>query len=341
MHLINFKSSLTHFGYISYNVTECFLEGDKNMFPLPIIGVALASRILLSQKNKGQNFPTRPNIVRPSFIPPNRNPIEMFFRGLNRQLSTSFSRQPHENLNAIAKSFLPEGADILTPKSPLNSEKISVGDIDGDLKNELIVSYRLKDEIKTIILKKENDNWFKAGEIVDSGYESINYRSIIDFTGEGKNQLLVALSSKDKNGVLRCYTVENDSIKEIFNTNYHRLQVLKGSSNNRENSKSKLALWEKAENDTYNIQLLQWNGSQLEPADGINTYYSDNVVPYCLKKVRKASKSPQNWYNLADALVKAGLKKDALIASEAGIQYDSKGEFKERFEELINKISNE
>jgi len=310
------------------------------MFPLPIIGVALASRIVLTQRSKNQNLPARPNIVRPNFMPPYGNPIGIFFKGLNRQLSNLFSRQPNENLYSIAKNFVPEGASILTPKYPLNSGIVSFGDIDDDLKNELIVSYRLDDEIKTIILKKEDNNWYKAGEISDSGYESINYRAIVDLTGEGKKQLLLGLVSKDKNPVLRCYSVDKDSINEVFNSNYNRLQVLKASSNDRQNSKAKLAIWEKAENDAYNIRLLQWNGSQLEPADEINTYYSDNVVPYYLKKVRKSPKSPQNWYNLADALVKAGMKRDAYIASETGMQYDSKGIFKDKFEALINQIYN-
>lgn len=309
------------------------------MFPLPVIGVALASRILLSQKCKGQNFLNKPNIGKPGFVPFYRNPIEVFFKGLNRQLSNIFTREPRENLYSIVKSFVPEGANILTPKYPLNSDIFSFGDIDGDLQNELIVSYRYNDEIKTIILKKENNTWHKAGEISDSGYEGINYREIADITSEGKKQLLIALSSKDANPVLRCFSVDKDNINEVFNANYHRLQVIKGSNNDRINSKSKLALWEKAEDDAYNIQLIQWNGSQFEPADGVSTYYFENVVPYYLKKVRKAPNSAQNWYNLADSLAKAGMKRDALIAAEASMYYDSKGKFKDRLEELVNRIS--
>ena len=37
-----------------------------------------------------------------------------------------------------------------------------------------------------------------------------------------------------------------------------------GSNNDRINSKSKLPPMEKAEDDAYNIQLIQWNGSQFE-----------------------------------------------------------------------------
>ncbi len=310
------------------------------MFPFPIIGVALASRILLSQKNKDQNSPNNPYIGRPGFMAINRNPIEVFFKGLNRQLSNLFPRQTHENFYAIIKNFVPEDAHILKPKYPLNSDIISLVDIDGDSRDELIVSYRLNDEIKTIILKKENNNWQKVSEISDSGYENVNFRKIIDFTGEGKKQILLGLSSKDKSPVLHCYSIDQDSINEIFNSNYHRLQVLKASNNDRNNSKSKLAIWEKAEDDTYNIRLLQWNGSQLEPAGGVSTYYSNNVVPYYLKKVKKEPNLPQNWYNLANSLAEAGMKRDALIACEFGMQYDSDNKFKDRFEALINKISN-
>lgn len=317
------------------------------MFPLPIIGVALAAKILLSKNGEGKKsvaprFPIKSNIIRkPNNFKPFApiNPFETLFKGLNKQLSTILQGQTRESFNEVAERFVPEGGNILTPKYPLHSDSISYGDLDGDSNDELIVSYRHIDEIKTIILKKENNNWYKAAEIANSGYENVNYREVVDLTGEGKKQLIIALASKDKNAVLRSYSLDKGNLNELFNLNYNRLEVLKVPGNDRSNLKSSLAVWKKTENDAYNIELLHWNGSQLEPLEDTGTYYSSNVVPHYLKKVKREPESPQNWYNLADSLTKAGMNRDALIASEIGIQYDLSNEFKDKFEALNSKLS--
>jgi len=312
------------------------------MFPFPIIGIALAGRMLLSKNSKNQKSPKRPDIIKPSFTPFRVNPVEALFKGLNKQLSTILPRQPqksHENFNEIAQRFVPESGIILTPKYPLNTDRISFGDLDDDLQNELVVTFRDTDEIKTIILKKENDNWYKAAEISNTGYDSVHYREVVDLTGEGKKQLIIALKSADNTADLRGYSLDKDSynFNELFNLSYNRLQVLKVPENSRNASKSNLAIWNREENDTYNIQLLQWNGSQLETASDTSTYYSNNVVPYFFRKIKSHPESAQDWYNLADSLDKAGMKKDALIASQMGMQYDLNSEFKDKFDALINK----
>lgn len=310
------------------------------MFPLPIIGVVLVGRILLYQKNRGQNLPTRANIRVPGLMPFSVNPLERLFNGLNKQFSTISARQPRENFYEIAQRFVPEGGNILTPQYPLNSNSISYGDLDGDLQDELIVSFRHTDEIKTIVLKKATDNWYKATEIADLGYESVHYREVVDLTGEGKKQLILALKTKGNTSDLRGYSFDKDSFNEIFNISYNRLEVLKVPGNNRNSTKSNLAIWNKDEDDAYNIQLLEWNGSQLESLRDVSTYYSDSVVPYYLRKVKRQPDSPQNWYNLANALDRAGMNRDAIITSEVGSQYDLNGQFKDKFEALINKASN-
>ena len=308
------------------------------MFPLPIIGLALVSKIFLSKKNRGQNLPTRPNIRVPGFMPFSVNPLEGLFKGLNRQFSTILSRQPRDNFYEIAQRFVPEGGNILTPQYPLNSDSISYGDLDGDLQDELIVTFRHTDEIKTIILKKADDNWYKAAEIANLGYENVHYREVVDLTGEGKKQLIVALKAKGNNPDLRGYSIDKDNINELFNISYNRLEVLKVPGNSRNTTKSNLAIWNKEEDDAYNIQLLQWNGSKLESLNDASTYYSESGVPYYLKKVKRQPNSPQNWYNLANSLDRAGMKRDAVIASEVGSQYDLNGQFKDKFEALMNKI---
>lgn len=306
------------------------------MFPLPIIGLALVGRIFLLQKNRSPNSPTSPNIKAPRLMPFTVNPLEMLFKGLNRQFSAKSPRQSHENLYEIAQRFVPEGGNILTPQYPLKSDSISYGDLDGDLQDELIITYRHNDEIKTIILKKSDDDWYKAAEIANSGYENVHYREVVDLTEEGKKQLIVALKAKDALPDLRGYSLDKDSFNELFNISYNRLEVLKVPSNSRNTTKSNLAIWNKEEDDAYSVQLLQWNGSTLEALSDASAYYSESVVPYYLKKVKRQPDSPQNWYNLAISLDRAGMRRDAVIASEVGSQYDLNGQFREKFEALIN-----
>lgn len=181
------------------------------MFPLPLVGAAaLAGRMLISkngsQKNVEQKFPIRPQIIRKPYndnpLTP-INPFEALFNGLNRQLSGILRHKPNENFDEIIGRFIPEGSNILTPKYPLNSKRNCFGDLDGDSQDELIVSFRHVDEIKTIVLKKENNDWYKAAEISNPGYESIHYREVVDLTGEGKKHLIIATESEGKAPVLR------------------------------------------------------------------------------------------------------------------------------------------
>lgn len=324
------------------------------MFPLPIVGAAaLAGRMLISkngsQKNAAQNFPIRPQIIR---RPCNDNPLtpinpfESLFNGLNKQLyglnsqlSGILRRKPNENFDEIIGRFIPEGSSILTPKYPLNSKRNLFGDLDGDSKDELIVSFRHVNEIKTIVLKKEDNDWYKAAEISNSGYDGIHYREVVDLTGEGKKHLILATESEGKTPVLRGYSLDNGIFNEMFNLSYNRLQVLKESLNNR-HSPAKLAVWKREENDAYNVELLQWNGSELESLNDNATYYSNNVVPYYVKKVKREPDSPHHWYNLADALSKAGSNRDALTASRVGMGYDLSPELREKFETLISNVTN-
>lgn len=324
---------------------EYLLEKEtKIMFPLPLVGAAALAGRMLTYKNNSQNnieqkFPIRPQIIRKPYNFNSTapiNPFEVLFKGLNRQLSGIMRHKPNENFDEIAERFIPEGSTILTPKYPLNSERNCFGDLDGDSKDELIVSFRYADEIKTIVLKKEDNEWFKVAEVSNPGYDSIHYREVVDLTGEGNKQLIIATASQGKDTVLRGYALDNGILNEMFDLSYNRLQVIKEPLNNRSSSIAKLAVWKREENDTYNIELLQWDGSKLESINDNSTYYSQNVVPYYVKKVKREPDSPINWYNLADALAKAGSNRDALIASQAGMRYELSPELKEKFETLIS-----
>ncbi len=316
------------------------------MFPVHIVGIALAGRMLISKQNGNPGepkrkfpiklfFPTRTNVSK-ALSP--INPLESLVKGINKQLSGIIKPQPRESFDEIVEKFIPQDSVVLAPKYPSHSKSIGFADLDGDLQNELIVSFRNANEIKTMILKKENDTWYKAAEVETEGFESINYREFIDLTGEGKKQLIIGFSSQGKAAELHGYSLGESSLNELFTLNYNRLQVLKTPGNDRNTSDVRLAIWNREDSGAYNVELLKWNGTQLEAINDAGTYYSDNVVPYCLRKVKKEPYVPQNWYNLTDSLVKAGLLRDALTAIEVGMRYDLSPELSDKFAALKDRI---
>ncbi len=316
------------------------------MFPIHIVGIALAGRMLFSKQNgksedKKQNFPIRLRLpVRPndSVDSSPANPLEILVKGINRQLTDIIKPQPRENFDEIVEKFIPQDSVVLTPKYPSHSKSIGFADLDGDLRNELIVSFRNANEIKTIILKKDNDTWYKAAEAGNEGYESINYREFVDLTGEGKKQLIIAFSSEGKPAELHGYSLGEDNLSELFRLNYNRLQVLKAPGNDRNKPEVSLAIWNKEDSGAYNVELLKWNGAQLESVNDADTYYYDNVVPYCLRKVKRDPDIPQNWYNLANSLAKAGVLRDAQMAIEVGLRYNLSPELSDKFAALKDRI---
>lgn len=316
------------------------------MFPIHIIGIALAGSLLFAKQSgkPGKPMGNSPNKPFPPMgakgykTPYPINPFESFFKGINRQLTGTKRNQPQENFEEIAKKFIPPEGVLLTPKYPLNSKSVGSADLDGDSQNELILSFRSDNEIKTIVLKKENDNWYKAAETGNAGHENVNYREFVDLTGEGRKQLVIAFSSQGRDAELHGYSLEENNLNELFALNYNRLQVLKVPTNDRNKPDVNLAIWKKEDSGAYNVDLLKWNGTELESINDTGKYYSSNVVPYFLRKVKREPDTPQNWYNLADSLIKAGQMRDAQTAIGVGMSYDLSPELRDSFTALKDRI---
>lgn len=318
------------------------------MFPVQLAGLALAGRILLSKYNKktvsnkgNKQFKLRLRIkplTGKRFT--STNPLQALFQGLASNLSRAFQKPLREDYNAIVKGFLPANAQLLTPQYPVISGEIQHVDVDGDSIRELIASYKANDEIKTIILKKQNGKWIKAAEAGNPGYDTINYRGVANITGEDRKQLLLGLTSTGRVPTLYGYSLENKGINKLFTQNYHKFEVLRSQGKGQETAgKARLAIWNEKDAGIYDIDVLQWNGTQLESSENIASYYLKSVIPYHARKLGQTPYNPSNWYNLADALKNVGAHKDALIATEVGMNVDKKSEFKERFMALRSEIT--
>jgi hypothetical protein len=303
-------------------------------------GVAMAGK-MLSSKNKGKpqfRLQPKPKQMTGKALTV-ANPLHTLFRGLTSTLSQITKKPVTEDYNAIVRGFIPSNAKHLIPQYPASSREVQLADLDGDSQNELITSFKHNNEVRTIILKKQNGLWNKAGEINHSAHDTINYRDVADVTGKGKKQLLISLTSTGKTPALYGYSFENSKVHEMFSRSYHRLEVLNQPQNGNAVSKAQLAIWDKKDNDAYNVEVLHWNGSKLEPIENNTNYYYKKVAPYYAKKVKQTPYTASSWYNLAHALTKAGSRKDALIAVEVGMRQDPKSEFKEKFLALRNEIA--
>lgn len=315
--------------------------------PVHILGPAIAGGIILLKKNDLSQDKTRKPIIlkkRRYYIKrktPNtvENPLKVLVEGLSSQLSRIIKRNAPEDYNAVVKGFLPEGAELLIPKYPMRSTGIHLVDIDGDSHNELVASFRHDEAIKTIVLKKQNDWWNKVAELNNSEYNTLNFRGVVDITGEGKKQLLMGMTSEDKEPVLYGYSMgDSRGFNELFDLNYHRFEILNTQKKKGVPSKAVLAVWNRKEDEAYDIRLHQWDGEGLKLLNNSRPYFVRNVIPYHVQKIKKAPYNTANWYNLACALEKAGLYRDALIAVDMGLSQGVDSTYKDRFESIREKI---
>jgi len=266
------------------------------------------------------------------------NPLQVLVRGLSSTLSGIIQKPRKEDYNAVVKGFLPENAGILTPKYPAGTGEFQLADLDGDLQNELVASYRHDKKITTIILKKQGLNWNKVTELADTRHDEIHFRGFADITGEGKKQLLLGFREKEGLGELHTYTLLNGKISELPTHSYNRMEVLEPPKNKGAGAKAQLAIWNKRNAGAYDIEVKHWNGSQFEPVKNQSNYYNSRVIPYYVSKVKQASNDAARWYYLAEVLNNAGAYRDAITAIEAGISQRPGSPSREEFLSLKRKI---
>ncbi len=268
--------------------------------------------------------------------------VQSVVNNLTQNLTSTISqitqRAPQEDYDAVVSGFLPVGARLVTPEYPSQSGEILLSDIDGDKQDEVIASYTHNDTaLRTMVLKKQQDKWSRIAEIVNADSDGVHYRNTVDMAGNGSKQLLMGLFTKGKHRILQGYSINTCGAEKLFGQTYHKLEVLGLSKRKPASSKPYVALWNENDDETYNIDLLGWNGTELS---NINTdrYYYKRVLPYLARTLRKQPNDTSNWYRMADALAKAGAKNDAMAVIEAGIKRDRGMEYAEKFQTLKNRL---
>lgn len=268
--------------------------------------------------------------------------VQSLVNGLAQNLTSTISqitkKTPQEDYAVVVRNFLPLEARLIKPQYPRDSGETLLADIDGDSQNELIATYKLNDTaLRTMVLKKQKDEWTRVAEIVNPDFEDIHYRNIANLTGNGKYQLILGLASKGKTRTLHGYSIDAGGAKKLFSRNYHKLEALGLPWEKSSLSRTQFALWNESDDETYDIEIMGWDGIQLAAVDK-EKYYSKKVIPYYVNQVKQRPDNTSNWYQLADALTKAGAKKDAMTVIDSGIKRDRSSEYTEKFNALKRRL---
>jgi hypothetical protein len=265
-----------------------------------------------------------------------RKPVESIMRGLN-SISAQLNAKPEKiDYNAVVNNFLPPGARLVKPQYPENSAEIQFADLDGDGRSELVTSYMTGDDIRTLVLKRDPVQWYKMAEISNPGTARIHYRNTADISGDGKSNLLLGLESGQQDRTLYAYSVSDGGSIKIFSKKYDKLELVRtrGASGR---IKDACALWHETAPGIFDIELVHWNGIDLESLDKTR-YLSGKVLPYYIRKLRQDPGDTRSWYNLADTFMKTGDKTRAEMAVRYGLQHDPDPQTKERFSELQRQL---
>jgi len=265
-----------------------------------------------------------------------KRPVESIIKGLNNAVSQLTAKPEKIDYNVVVNSFLPPGARLIKPQYPEDAAAIQFADLDGDRRNELVTSYATNEGISTLVLKRDEVQWYKAAEINCPGYTGIHYRNSADITGEGRRDLLLGLSSASKDRTLFAYSVKEGDTKRIFSKKYHKLELLRGSGP-AGTPRDAVALWHEESPGIYDIELVRWNGIDLEQLDRTR-YLAAKVLPYYIRRLRQDPGDTASWYNLAETFLETGDRVNAARAVRFGLEYGPDAALKERLSELQSRI---
>lgn len=267
-----------------------------------------------------------------------KGPVQSITRSLNNVLGQIVKKPEVIDYTAIVKSFLPENAKLLKPRLPMGAQEVMQADLDGDRRDELIATYRTNEGIRTLILKAQGEKWQKAAEIYHQAHEDIDYRNAVRLTGENKLQLLTGMTGGGYGNMLYGYTLADGAAARLFSRGYSWVELVRKPQKAGSSRRDTLSVWNKAADGDYDIEVLDWSGLQLERANDDTYYYRTRVVPYYLKKARQNPSSTGCWYRLAEAMIKAGAYRDALVVAEAGSRQEQDQQLKEKFISLKKDI---
>ncbi len=278
----------------------------------------------------------KPPVVRLPSAEDLRKPVESLIKGLNNAVSQITEKPGKVDYHAVVNSFLPPGARLLKPQYPENANDIQFTDLDSDGRSELVTSYTTTDGIRTMVLKRDEVQWYKMAEISNPDFVAIHYRNSADVAGDGKKHLLLGLVSKHQRNVLLAYALTDDGARKLFNREYNKLEVQKSRTASGSIIDA-IAFWDEEAAGIYNIDLVHWNGIDLEKLNP-SRYLANKVVPYYIKNLRENPNDTLSWYNLASSLWGAGDTVKASRAVDLGLRHNPDTLLRSKFDALKSRL---
>ena len=237
-------------------------------------------------------------------------------------------------INFVQKS-LPMGAVIVNVQNPYEEMPIKMIDIDGDGILEIIVAYLWRGNPFVLILKKNNNFWYRIADIEAVGY-NINYLNFADVTGTGNKDLIIGWQVGaiwSELNIFQCkFSQLNKIVSDIM---YSKIEIVNIPGQKENSGKVDIALWSHDTGEAYKVSLLTWAFDKLVPSEGEYPNYFKKVVEYYEKKVALMPKAAFYWYYLADAQIKARMHNEAEKSIEIGLKLNQEYPSKEKFKELI------
>lgn len=263
--------------------------------------------------------------------------VQSISKSLNNALGQIVKKPETIDYQTVVKGFMPEGVLLLKPKYPANSREVMQADLDGDGYDELVATFRTGEGLRTLILKGQGKNWQKTAEIYHQAHDDINYMNAVRMTGENKLHLLIGMSGGAPENILYGYTLSDDMATRLFSREYSWVEPVMKSKNTSRLGGNQFSIWNRGQDGHYDIEVLNWDGSQLVKAKD-EYYYRTRIAPYYLRKARQNPYDLKCHYRLAEALLKAGAPRDARIIADAGCRQDQDPVIKEKFISLKNEI---
>lgn len=221
-------------------------------------------------------------------------------------------------LNNYVQKLLPAGAKLAVPAYPAGAKAIQKADVDGDGKEEVVVTYSIGSnpaQLKVSVFKEDKEVWTYDGQ----GY-GLDCFSITDLTGDKKPELLLGwtVGASAGNG-LDIFTWDHNTLKRVTGIGYHKLEIEDMPGPNGTDGKAEIALWQKDTGQAYVIEVLRWQDNDLALAEDVYPYYFKRVVEYYGHRVKEMPDAAFYWYYLADAQVKSNLPAEAMKSIETGV----------------------
>ncbi len=225
------------------------------------------------------------------------------------------------------RQHLPQGAFLIEPSQDgvtlPQPELIQHADLDTDGIPELIAGYRVgESNVGVLVLKQVDGSWQKLWEARGAG-PGLTLLHLADVTGDGTPELLVGWGLGDEaSNQLNIITLQED-IRILAEKPYDRLDILNVAGVYGDDSKTKLAIWNRVGSNTYETEVYRYFQGQLVPAPDTYQSYFPQVVQYYEQQALAMPDQADLWCYLADAQLKAGEPEKALQSIERAAHFDS------------------